>query len=177
MLLLILGATKTATAQTTYLQIIDGDTTYLTESDPILVSSGMDAEAQAAYKKLKQRVKKVMPLAKLAAARLKVMEDNLATKTTKKEKKKYVKECEQSLKDLYKEQLKNLTIEEGKVLMKLIHRETGQTTWEIMKKYRGSTETIAWQAFGSIYGHNMKDDFDPVLDYQIENIIKVEKLE
>lgn len=177
MLLLILGATKIATAQTTYLQIIDGDTTYLTESDPILVSSGMDAEAQAAYKKLKQRVKKVMPLAKLAAARLKVMEDNLATKTTKKEKKKYVKECEQSLKDLYKEQLKNLTIEEGKVLMKLIHRETGQTTWEIMKKYRGSTETIAWQAFGSIYGHNMKDDFDPVLDYQIENIIKVEKLE
>lgn len=166
-----------AKAQTTYKEVINGDTTFLTESDPILVSSGMDNDAKQAYMKLKSRVKKVMPLAKMAAARLKVMEDNLATKKTKKEKKKYIKECEESLKQLYKDQLKDLTIEEGKILMKLIHRETGQTTWEIMKKYRGSTETIAWQAFGSIYGHNMKDDFDPVLDYQIENIIKVEKLE
>lgn len=163
---------------TSYIQIdANGDTTFLKEYDPILINSGMDDAARKEYEKLVKRVVKVMPLAKLAAARLKVMEDNLALKKTKKEKKKYVKECEESLKELYKDQLKNLSIEEGKILMKLIHRETGQTTWQIMKKYRGSTETLAWQAFGSIYGHNMKNEFDPVLDYQIENIIKVKKLE
>jgi hypothetical protein len=46
-----------------------------------------------------------------------------------------------------------------------------------MKSYRGTTEAIFWQAFGTVYGHDMKTEYDPVLDYQIENIIRIEKLE
>jgi hypothetical protein len=78
---------------------------------------------------------------------------------------------------MYTAQLKNLTIGEGKVLMKLIHRETGKTTWDIMKNYRGTTEALLWQAFGSFWGHNLKLEFDPVSDYQIEHIIQIEGLE
>ena len=157
--------------------IIDGDTINVVNIDPVLISSSMDEEKRDAYKKLKKRVKKVLPYAKLAAYKMQVMEDNLALKKGKKERRKYIKQCEESLKELYMQQLKNLSIDEGKVLMKLIHRETGKTTWEIMKGYRGSTETIFWQAFGAIYGHDMKVEYDPVIDYQIEHIIKVENLE
>ena len=78
---------------------------------------------------------------------------------------------------MYTEQLKKMTIGEGQVLMKLIHRETGKTTWEIMKDYSGNAEAFFWQTFGSFWGHNLKREFDPVVDYQIEHIIQVEKLE
>lgn len=158
-------------------QVIAGDSVKVVSFDPILISAGMDEQKLKEYQTLKRRVIKVMPYAKLAAYKMRVMEDNLALKKSKREKKKYIKLCEASLKELYMYQLKNLTIDEGKILMKLMHRETGQTTWEIMKNYRGTAETIFWQAFGSIYGHDMKTEYDPVIDYQIENIIKVEKLE
>ena len=46
-----------------------------------------------------------------------------------------------------------------------------------MKSYRGGAEALMWQAFGSVYGHDMKVEYDPVIDYQIENIIRVEDLE
>lgn len=159
------------------IQVIDGDTVEVVVFDPVMVSAGMDEEKIKAYKLLKKRVKKVIPYAKLAAYKMRVMEDNLALIKGRKERKKYIKQCEESIKDLYMSQLKDLTIEEGKVLMKLIHRETGNTTWEIMKSYRGNAEALFWQTFGAVYGHDMKSEYDPVLDYQIENIIKVEKLE
>ncbi len=158
-------------------RIQDGDTIKVIELDPILISVGMDEDQRKAYELLKWRVKQVMPYAKLAAYRMRTMEDKLATIKGKRERKKFIRECEESLKELFKENLKQLSIEQGKILMKLIHRETGQTTWEIMKKYRGGTEALIWQSFGAVYGHNMKSEFDPVLDYQIENIIRVEKLE
>ncbi len=178
LLTFIFLAAISAQSDTGKVKILNGDTfTDIKVFDPILVSAGMDDQKIKDYQLLKRRVRKVMPYAKLAAYKMRVMEDNLALKKTKKEKKKYIKLCEQSLKDLYSAQLKDMTIEEGKVLMKLIHRETGKTTWEIMKNYRGSGETIFWQAFGSIYGHDLKTEYDPSLDYQIENIIKIEKLE
>lgn len=158
-------------------QVIDGDTINVAEMDPVMVSAGMDAEGRKAYQRLKKRVKKVMPYAKMAAYKMRVMEDNLTLKKSKKERKRYIKECEESLKQMYMGQLKNLSIDDGKILMKMIHRETGKTTWQIMKSYRGTTEAIFWQAFGTVYGHDMKTEYDPVMDYQIENIIRIEKLE
>ena len=158
-------------------QVVGNDTINFKVMDPILISAGMDDAGREEYKKLKRRVKKVMPFAKMAAYKMQVMEDNLTLKKGKKERKKYIKECEESLKQMYMDQLKNLSIEEGKVLMKLIYRETGKTTWQIMKSYRGGGEALMWQAFGTVYGHDMKVEYDPVIDYQIENIIRVEDLE
>ncbi len=145
--------------------------------DPILITTSMDEDKKQAYLTLKRRVKKTLPYAKMAALKMKAMEDKLNTITDKKAKKKYIKECEASLKEMYMDQLKNLTIGEGQVLMKLLHRETGKTSWAIMKNYRGTGEALFWQAFGSIYGHDLKVEYDPIIDYQIENIIRVEHLE
>lgn len=145
--------------------------------DPVLVSSSMDSERQKQYRILKRRVRKTMPYAKMAAYKIRAMEDKLSTIEGRRARKKYIKKCEKAIKEMYTAQLKKLTIGEGKVLMKLIHRETGKTTWDIMKNYRGTTEALLWQAFGSFWGHNLKLEFDPVADYQIEHIIQIERLE
>lgn len=171
------GLAQTDTSGKSTVVVIDGDTVTVVRIDPVLIRASMDEAKIKEYHLLKKRVQKVLPYAKLAAYKMQVMEDNLALKSGKKEKKKYIKECEKSLKELYMGQLKNLSIEEGKVLMKLIHRETGSTTWDIMKNYRGGAEAFFWQAFGSVYGHDMKVEYDPVMDYQIEHIIKILNLE
>lgn len=145
--------------------------------DPVEVSGSIDEENARKYQILKRRVKKTMPYAKMAAYKIRAMEDHLSTIKGKKERKKYIKQCEENIKNMYTQQLKNLTVGEGQVLMKLLHRETGKTSWEIMKNYRGTTEALFWQAFGSIWGHNLKMEFDPIVDYQIEHIIKSEGLE
>lgn len=145
--------------------------------DPVLISGSMDEERKKEYQILKRRVIKTMPYAKMAAMKMRAMEDKLNTIENRRERKKYIKQCEASIKQMYMDQLKNMTIGEGQVLMKLLHRETGKTSWEIMKNYRGTTEALFWQAFGSFYGHNLKQEYDPVLDYQIDHIIKQERLE
>ena len=145
--------------------------------DPVYVSASMDAAKRREYLILKRRVIKTMPYAKMAAMKMKAMEDKLQTIKGRRERSKYVKQCEESIKKMYMDQLKNLTIGEGQVLMKLLHRETGKTSWEIMRNYRGTGEAIFWQAFGSIYGHSLLTEYDPVVDHQIENIIKLERLE
>ena len=158
------------------------DTVYLLEKvvdrmDSVLVSGDANSESIRQYRLLKNRVIKTMPYAKMAAFKIQAMEDKLSTIKGRRARKKYIKQCEKSIKNMYTEQLKKLSINEGKVLMKLLNRETGKTTWEIMRNYRGTTEALFWQTFGSFWGHNMKVQFDPVIDYQIENIIKVERLE
>jgi hypothetical protein len=145
--------------------------------DPVEISSGLDDEKRKQYQILKRRVIKTMPYAKMAAFKIRAMEDELSTIKGSRARKKYIQKCEKGLKAMYTQQLKNLSIGEGQVLMKLIHRETGKTTWEIMKGYSGSVEAFFWQSFGSFWGHDLKREFDPVVDYQIEHIIKIERLE
>ena len=86
-----------------------------------------------------------------------------------------------SLEDAIKEefigQLKKLTISQGKLLIKLIHRETGNTTYEILKQYRGSASTMFYGIWARMYNANIDTKYDPINDYQIEYIIKNAKLE
>lgn len=164
-------------AQTDAVPIDTIEVTDFDRIDPVYISSSMDAAKRREYLILKRRVIKTMPYAKMAAMKMKAMEDKLQTIKGRRERSKYVKQCEESIKKMYMDQLKNLTIGEGQVLMKLLHRETGKTSWEIMRNYRGTGEAIFWQAFGSIYGHSLLTEYDPVLDHQIENIIKLERLE
>lgn len=134
-------------------------------------------EEKDAFLRLAYDVKKALPYAKLAAFRLQLMEDNLNLMTSEHEKKKYVKACEKAIKKQFMDDLKNMTVSQGKILLKLIHRETGKSTWDIMNNYRGGLETLFWQAMAKTYNANMKDTYDPVVDYKIEEIIKTLEIE
>jgi hypothetical protein len=157
--------------------VMDGDTFYVYTFDEFILKEFDSKEQQEAYLKLVRDVKKVMPYAKLAAFRLQMMEDNLNQLTSAKAKKKYIKATEEAIKEEFIAQLKKLSVRQGKLLIKLIHRETGNTTYEILKKYRGSASTMFYGMWAKMYDADIDTKFDPIEDYQIEYIIKNAKLE
>ncbi|PCJ63540.1 MAG: hypothetical protein COA58_16305 [Bacteroidetes bacterium] len=156
---------------------MDGDTFYVYSFDEFILKEFNSKDEKEAYLKLVRNVKKVMPYAKLAAFRLQMMEDNLNQLSSKKAKKKYIKATEDAIKVEFIAQLKKLSSSQGKLLIKLIHRETGNTTYEILKKYRGSASTMFYGMWAKMYNADIDTKFDPIEDYQIEHIIKNAKLE
>lgn len=157
--------------------IMDGDTFYLYSFNQFILKEFNSKKDRDAYIKLVRNVKKVMPYAKLAAFRLQMMDDNLNQLPSKRSKKKYIKATEDAIKEEFIGQLKKLTISQGKLLIKLIHRETGNTTYEILKQYRGSASTMFYGIWARMYNANIDTKYDPIKDYQIEYIIKNAKLE
>lgn len=157
--------------------IMDGDTFFIYEFDKFIFKQFQSKEEMEEYEKLVRRVKKVLPYAKLAAFRLQMMEDNLNQLKTKKAKKQYIKKTEEAIKDEFMETLQDMYVEEGLLLLKLIHRETGQTTYEILKNYRGSATLFFWSMVAAKYDADLDVTYDPIADYQIEFIIKSCKLE
>lgn len=158
-------------------EVYNGDTIIVQTLDEYILRELNGDESREKYLKLVYNVKKTLPYAKLAAFRLQMMEDNLNMLTTKKAKDKYIKETEKAIKDEFMDQLKNMHVSQGLLLIKLIHRETGKNTYEILKGYRGNATTFYWNTLAKFYNADLKDEYDPIEDYQIEYIIKTYKLE
>lgn len=156
---------------------MDGDTFYVYSFDEFILKEFNTNEEKKDYLKLVRDVKKVMPYAKLAAFRLQMMEDNLNQLYSKRAQKKYIKATESAIKDEFISQLKELSISQGKLLIKLIHRETGNTTFDILKKYRGSASTFFYGMWAKMYNADIDVKYDPIQDFQVEYIIKNAKLE
>lgn len=156
---------------------MDGDTFYVYTFDEFILKEFTSKEEKNAYLKLVRNVKKVMPYAKLAAFRLQMMDDNLSQLSSRKARRKYIKATESAIKEEFIGQLKKLSRAQGKLLIKLIHRETGNTTFEVLKKYRGSSSTMFYGLWAKMYNADLNTTFDPIEDYQIEYIIKNAKLE
>ncbi|MCB9260871.1 MAG: DUF4294 domain-containing protein [Flavobacteriales bacterium] len=155
-----------------YIDSVTGDTMFYYKFEEVVIKDFQTPEQRAEYAKLKRNVKKVLPYAKLAAFRIQLMEDNLAMISDPKAKEKYIKETEKAIKDEFMETMKNFSRSQGLLMIKLIHRETGKTTYEILKGYRGSTETFYWSMFAKMYGADIKMEYDPIVDYQIDLIIR-----
>lgn len=158
-------------------EVVDGDTFPVYSFDEFILRDLNDPEAHAKYLRLVRNVKKTLPYAKLAAFRLQMMEDNLNQLKTKRAKEKYIKRTEKAIKEDFMNDLKKLSKTQGLLLMKLVHRETGKTTFQILKHYRGSAETMFWGGMAVVYGADIKATYDPVEDYQIEHIIRSLEIE
>lgn len=167
-----------ASAQTVVrFEVVDGDTIPVYTFDEVILKELKDPEAEKRYLRLVRDVKKTLPYAKLAAFRLQMMEDHLATLSSEKERKKYVKKTEKAIKEQFLDDLKKMTRSQGALLIKLIHRETGRTSFELLDKYTNPFTSIFWQGMAKLYGADLKTTFDPVEQYQVEYIIKSLKLE
>jgi hypothetical protein len=114
-----------------------------------------------AWTKTKYNVKNVYPYAIIAAARLKEYDMILNKITDEKTKKAYLKVAEKELKAEFGAQLRDLTITQGRILLKLIDRETGTTSYSILKEYRGGFQAFMWQSVAKLFGNNMKSEYDP----------------
>ncbi len=115
----------------------------------------------AEWTRLKQNVKRVYPYAILAAAKLKEFDLILATIPKENDRKAYLKKSEKELQKQFGDELKGLSINQGRILMKLIDRETGKTTYSIVKEMRGNFQAFMWQSLASLFGSSMKQEYDP----------------
>src|SRR5688500_16224745 len=106
-------------------EVIDGDTFPIYVFDEVILKELRDTVEEKKYLRLVRDIKVTLPYAKLAAFRLQVMDDNLRMLKTERERKKYARKTEKAVKEQFLEDLKKLTINQGKLLIKLIHRETG----------------------------------------------------
>jgi hypothetical protein len=157
--------------------VMEGDTVPIIELPSYVFYGKLTPEERRERLILISRIKSVLPYAKMASFRLQMMEQNLQQMTSKREKKAYIKETEKQLKKEFTDQLKNLSINQGKLLVKLIHRETGNTVYELLGDYSGSAERFFWNSFSKFWDSDLNTKYDPVQDYKIEQIIKSLKIE
>lgn len=159
-------------------KVIDGDTVphvYLGTVNVMGFKSPRHQERyNKKYQKLVRDVKKAYPYAKLAGAKLKQYEAQLAELETDHEKHKFMKKVEDELREEYEGDLKNLTITQGIILIKLVDRETGDTSYELVKQFRGAFSAFFWQSVARLFGHNLKLRYDPNgEDYLIEEVVQL----
>jgi len=119
-------------------------------------------------------VKKVYPYAKTAGALLRVYDVRLKNARNDTERKKIMKKAEEDIKRRYTKPLKQLTFTQGFILIKLIDRETGNTSYGLLQQLRGKFTAFFYQAFARLWGYNLKAGYDPKgKDKEIEAIVKL----
>lgn len=125
------------------------------------------------YRRMIRNVKKAYPYAKIAGVRLKELDNQLAAMDNEKEKKAYIQQAEKEILGQFEKEVKRLTVTQGIILVKLIDRETGRTSYEVIKDLRGGITAFFWQGIARIFGNNLKAEYDPDdKDRIIEDIVQ-----
>ncbi|MBQ3634140.1 MAG: DUF4294 domain-containing protein [Bacteroidales bacterium] len=127
---------------------------------------------QRKWTRLIYNVRRALPYARKLSAEFKIINDSLALMTDAKERKAYLDMKEKTLFKKYENDLKHLTVTQGRILVKLIDRETGSTSYEIIKLLKGGFKAFWWQGIARVFGSNLKSEYDAVgTDAEIENIV------
>ncbi|MCG8411511.1 MAG: DUF4294 domain-containing protein [Bacteroidales bacterium] len=157
--------------------IIDGDTIPNVLIDEVVIFPRLVFKSRRQsrrYRKLVRDIKKAYPYAKYAKIKLDEMEAEFKKLQSEKKRKRYVKVIEKELMGEFGTELRKLTISQGRILLKLIDRETGDTSYELLKELRGGISAVFWQAIARLFGSNLKSKYDPLgNDYLIERIVKL----
>ncbi len=127
------------------------------------------------WTRLRNAVYVTYPYARVAGATINEINVKMTGISGKKERKAVIKTREKELRQQFEEPLKNLSVYQGKVLMKLINRQTGNNCYEIVKEYKGGFNARFYQTLAWFVGGNLKQDWDlkgNKLDRQIESIVK-----
>lgn len=124
------------------------------------------------FNKLRYNVIKVLPYAKEAAKNLKIINAELDRMSSEAAKDAYLKSKEHFLFGKYEKEISKLTPQQGKILIKLVDRQTGTTTFALLKNYRSGATAQLWQSVGAVFGFNLKDEYDPEEDLAIEVILR-----
>lgn len=174
MLLLAVGHAQSVDVIVLKARVIDGDTIpqiYLPEVNIRGYIIFKSQAEQRRFERLVRNVKKVYPYARLAGIKLNEYEAMMAG-LPEKEQRKFLKRAEDELKAEFGEDLKALNFTQGKILLKLVDRETGNPTYHIVKELRGSFVAFFWQNLSRLFGYNLKEKYDPEgKDRDIETIV------
>ena len=159
-------------------KVSDGDTIILGYLNTVYINENWNPRRKKRYTKkylkLIRDVKKAYPFAKLAGDKLKEYEAELSVIEKARNRRKFLDKVEKELRQEYGEDIKNLTITQGVILIKLVDRETGDTSYELLKQFRGSFSAFFWQGVARLFGHNLKLNYDPNGDdYLIEEVVQL----
>lgn len=183
-LLFVILVTFTANAQ-----VVEQDSTQmgytLKETDTItqpielpeitVYKENLSPEEKKAWLLLQNRVYKVYPYAKIASERLTVLNKNMAALKTNREKKKYFKIVENYMENEFEAQLKKLSRKQGQILVKLVYRQTGQTTFALIKELKSGFKAFLYNNTGKLFDIDIKAKYDPYQvneDFLIETILE-----
>ncbi len=156
--------------------VLDGDTVYIYNMQTFTVVDLQpygNVLKDRKFRKLRFHVKKTYPYAKIAADNLTKYNKQLETVTSKRKRRKIMKLREKVLKEEFEDVIKDMSQTSGRVLIKLIDRETGQSTYEIIKEMRGGFKAWTYQGVGKLYGANLKQRYDPKNNEEDEMIERV----
>lgn len=149
------------------------------KEEPMVWISRLSPDKLAKYieewTRLRNAVYVTYPFARIAGGTINDINKILANVTSKKERKTYIKTREKELKKEFSDPLSNLSVYQGKILMKLINRQTGNDCYDIIKEYKGGLNARLYQTVAWFVGGNLKQQWDTkenTMDRQIENIVK-----
>lgn len=156
-----------------YARIEGNDTiliVHLPEVDIDLMNRYYEITETRQGRRLVSNVRKVYPYAKLANDKLQEYDTILARATNDAERRQLMKQAEQEITDQYTEELEHLTFAQGAILIRLIDRETGSTSYKLVQELRGKVRAFFYQGFARLWGYNLKTEFDPKNDPEDEQI-------
>lgn len=164
----------------TFYYIIEGDTIprEIIDLDEVILLKKLEfnsKEDRRRYLILRRKTRKVYPYAKLAAERLTVMKERLGAIEKRSARKKYTKRVQKYIEGEFSDQLKNLTRTEGQILVKLIYRQTGTTTFDLVKELRTGWRAFWYNTTASMFDISLKEEYKPfevMEDYLIEDILQ-----
>jgi hypothetical protein len=156
-------------------EIVDGDSVIhivlreITVRPPYQFKSRKEQER---YSRLVQYVRRVYPYSKLIKRKFFEIQVTLDSIPDEKQKKVFIKKKEKELRDEFEGELVKLTITQGRILIKLVDRETGETTYNVVKQLKGSFSAFLWQSVALLFGSNLKAEYQAEGDDKmIEDII------
>ena len=165
---------------TNFYYIIKGDSIpreFIDLEEVILLSKLQftSKEDRRRYLILRRKTRKVYPYAKLASERLFIMSERLKTIKRKRDKQKYTKRVQKYIEEEFSDKLKKFTRTEGQILAKLIHRQTGRTSFDLVKELRTSWRAFWYNTSASLFDISLKEEYNPFKnkeDYLIEDILE-----
>lgn len=173
-LLVLINTTNCYSQQRVEAKVVDNDTIpYFT----LPIVSIMDEIGKTGkvrrdrYHELIYDVKEVYPFAKFFASKMHELDSALKAIDGSSEKKAFLKKEEKKLKAKLKTKLKDLTYDQGHILIKLINRETGKTSYDLIKRYKSGLKAMFWQSAASVFGMNLKEEYDKDKEEAIERIL------
>jgi hypothetical protein len=145
-------------------RVVDGDTIPNAVIQSVTIFSPRKFKGNRDYRqyqRLIRNLKAAYPYAQIAKNTMNEMESHFKTLKTKRERDAYVKEVEKKMRAEFESQLVKLTVSQGKILIKLIDRELGHSSYDLVKDLKGGTSAVFWQTVARIFGSNLKTKFDP----------------
>jgi hypothetical protein len=143
--------------------VVDGDTLPSITLSYFVVSSEMifpNKRKKEQWDRLKYNVRVVLPLARTASSKLNEYEMTLRNLPDERSRKKYLEKAEEELKRDFEKKIRGLSFNQGMILIKLIDRETGNTSYNLVKQLRGNFSAFMWQGVARLFGSNLKSEYD-----------------